>query len=241
MAMAEPSQLQRVWPLHPTSCPQGLLWVGMGRVWALAGVTRPSLLQRCSPIPRRRIGCLLPPPAMTTVSQGPGPSWGGGTRAGVGAPGLGWGHRGWGGGVERFQASGTRLQTSLPSHRTRLSCGPVHLPATRPRCFLLPRVGLLVGAEGLCWRPSQPDTCPSLPVPRGGVPAAAFLPGDHGSDPGPGPQPPGLQEVEEQAGVLEGPQGAQGRRGPRNWAPGFVTVATQPSLTRRGLLRPSWN
>uniref|UniRef100_A0A8C4LQD6 Sodium/calcium exchanger membrane region domain-containing protein n=1 Tax=Equus asinus TaxID=9793 RepID=A0A8C4LQD6_EQUAS len=44
---------------------------------------------------------------------------------------------------------------------------------------------------------------------RGGVPAAALLPGDHGSDPDPRPQPPGLQEVEEQVSILEGPQGAQ--------------------------------
>lgn len=90
------------------------------------------------------------------------------------------------------------------------------------------RAGLGVkkwGGERGSWKLSQPHTPPCTPRRR--VPAASLLSGDHGSDPGPGPQPPGLQEVEEQVRVLEGPQGAQGRRG----APGARLTAPRQ---RRG-------
>lgn len=191
--MAEQPQLQRVWPLHPTSCLEGPALggdgEGLGSGWCDTPLSPPEMLSDSEEEDRV---------SSTTTSYDYRESRALGP-AGVGAPGLG-------GGVERFQAPGTRLQTSLPSHRTRLSCGPVHLPSTRPRCFLLPRVGSAGGSRGALLE-AEPARLLPLPAlfPRGRVPAAAFLPGDHSSDPGPGPQPPGLQEVEEQAGVLEGP------------------------------------
>lgn len=150
-------------PLHPESCPvpeEPYLRMGVrrGRAPWLAPATCPSLLQRCSPIPRRRTGCLLPPIAMTTVSPGsPVPSWAGGPKAGRGV-------ERWGDGAAH--APGMRPRTSLTSHctsaelRTRCAC----LPSARRGVFpSLQRLGGLVGEARVSWRPSQPRT-PALPA-----------------------------------------------------------------------------